>query len=245
MSLASFVRDAAGVSALVLGLSATAQAQDQVEQVEPIGEWSNTELFAPSPENFTLELRAGAYQPNLGSASSVFNGDLGPLVAVELDYHAFRIPYVGPIFIGGRVGWVEWTGDATSTSGATNVGSTGLSVVPFSALVGVRIDTLARNLSIPFVFTPKLGFDFGYHQTGTSGVTSHDGWSVGIGWGAQVALELDFLEPRSARRLDEEWGINHTQLFFELMGSTMGTFSNRQLPVGADLAWSAGLGFVF
>ncbi|GAB4214418.1 MAG: hypothetical protein OHK0013_39070 [Sandaracinaceae bacterium] len=229
----------------VLSSSASAQEGDRRVGTRPIGEWSDEPIFVPSPENFTLELRVGAYRPDLGAAfAESFGGDLGPLLAVELDYHLFRIPYVGPFAVGARIGWVEWNGAASTSSGA-NVGGTGMSLVPVTVLAALRVDGLARHLSLPLVLTPKLGLDLGYFQTGTSGVTQADGWSVGLSWGAQVALELDFLEPRAARRLDEEWGINHSEVFFELFGSTMGSFSDRQLPLGSSLAWAAGLGFTF
>jgi hypothetical protein len=234
--------------AVPLAMASTVSAQEtrRTEGARPIGEWSDEPVFVPSPENFTLELRAGTYRPDLGpSFAASFGGDLGPLLAVELDYHLFRIPYVGPFAVGARIGWVEWNGAASSTGGTANVGGTGMSLVPITVLAALRIDGLARHVSLPLVLTPKLGLDFGYFQTGTSGFTQAEGWTVGLSWGAQVALELDFLEPRAARRLDEEWGINHSVVFFELFGSTMGSFSDRQLPLGSSLAWAAGLGFTF
>ena len=54
-------------------------------------------------------------------------------------------------------------------------------------------------------------------------------------------LELDFLERRAQRKLDEEWGINHTFLYFRIFGSTAAS----KLPVGTKFAWAGGLGFVF
>ena len=57
----------------------------------------------------------------------------------------------------------------------------------------------------------------------------------------QFALELDFIEPRAARRLDVEWGINHSYLFLELYGSLFGT----SIPVRDTFTWSAGLGLTF
>jgi hypothetical protein len=245
------LRAATLAAVATLGLmTSSASAQDasapRRQGARPIGEWSDEPIFVPSPEHFTVELRVGAYRPDLGAAfDATFGGDLGPLIAIELDYHLFRIPYVGPLQIGARVGWVEWNGAATSTSGAANVGGTGMSLIPLTVLASVRIDGLARHLELPLILTPKLGLDFGYYQTGTSGFTQAEGWSVGIDWGAQVALELDFLDRRSARRLDEEWGLNHSEIFFELFGSTMGGFSDRQLPLGTSLAWTAGLGFTF
>ena len=42
--------------------------------------------------------------------------------------------------------------------------------------------------------------------------------------------------------MDEEWGINHSFLFFELFGFEP---SGKSLAVGDDLTWTAGLGFMF
>ncbi|MFN7696526.1 MAG: MXAN_2562 family outer membrane beta-barrel protein [Deltaproteobacteria bacterium] len=245
--LATAVLVAAVSASAALGSTAFAQeASRRREGARPIGEWSDEPVFNPSPEHFTIELRGGAYRPELGpSFAASFGGDLGPLIAIELDYHLVRVPYVGPLQIGARVGWVEWNGAATSSSGTSNVGGTGLSLVPITVLASLRIDALAHYLDFPLVLTPKLGLDFGYFQTGTSGFTQAEGWSVGLDWGAQLALQLDFLDRRSARRLDEEWGLNHAEIFFEIFGSTMGSFSSRQLPLGSPLTWTAGLGFTF
>ncbi|MDQ3034762.1 MAG: MXAN_2562 family outer membrane beta-barrel protein [Myxococcota bacterium] len=203
-------------------------------------------VFVPSSEGFTLELRMGGYQPSLGASfGATFGGDLGPFIGAELDVHLFRIPYIGPVAIGASFGWAEWSGNATAATGETSVGTTGLSLVNMNLLAVLRIDGLARYLDVPMVFSAKIGPDFGYWQTGAGGTTQAEGWSIGLRWAAQAALELDFLEPRAARRLDDEWGINHTEIFFELFGSTMGQWSDSQLPIGADLAWVAGLGFTF
>ena len=57
----------------------------------------------------------------------------------------------------------------------------------------------------------------------------------------RFALELDFIEPRAARRLDEDWGINHSYLFVELYGSLLGS----SIPMRDAFTWSAGLGLTF
>jgi hypothetical protein len=230
---------------------ATAQTEDRDASHEDghvVGSsYAVDPIYTPSPEGFTLELALGTYRPDLGNAfSTTFGGDLGPYLHAELDVHLFRIPYVGPIAIGGSFGWAEWDGAATAaTSTGTNVGSTGLSLVNLSFVAVLRVDVLARELDFPLVLSGKIGPDFGYWQTGAGGVTQADGWSIGLRWAAQIALELDFLEPRAARRLDDEWGINHTLITFELFGSTMGQWAGNQLPMGTGLAWVAGLGFTF
>ncbi len=244
------LRKIIGVLTVVLAFPSISSANDADaahEDGDIVGSsYAVNPLFVPSPESFTVELRAGSYRPDLGPVfQNSFGGDLGPYIGAELDIHLFRIPYIGPLAIGASFGWAEWDGPARAVSGTGNVGSTGLSLVNMNLLAVLRIDALARYLDIPFIFSAKVGPDFGYWQTGAGGRTQAEGWSIGLRWAAQAALELDFLEPRSARRLDDEWGINHTELFFELFGSTMGQWFDNQLPMGTSLAWVAGLGLTF
>jgi hypothetical protein len=205
--------------------------------------------FVPSAESVTLELRAGSYQPNVGNAAAtaLFNNDLGPYIGAEVDVHVFRIPYVGPFALGVGVGWAEWTGKVRSANGSAlqGAGDTGLSMLNANALAVLRADALSRYLDIPLVLSGKIGFDFGYWETGSEGAKDATGVSLGLRWGAQLGFELDVLDRRAARRMDEAWGINHSLLFFEVFGSTMGQWFDSQLPLGTDFAWVAGLQFTF
>jgi hypothetical protein len=58
-----------------------------------------------------------------------------------------------------------------------------------------------------------------------------------VRWAVQGAFELDFFDIQAARRMDDEWGINHTFLLFEYFESkTKGT---------GDRSFSFGLGMQF
>jgi hypothetical protein len=78
-------------------------------------------------------------------------------------------------------------------------------------------------------FTEKIG---GGKQSGRS---------HGFMWAAQLALELNFINPRRANSLDEDWGINSSFFFFELAGSD----ANSRAPVGDKLYFTGGLGLTF
>jgi hypothetical protein len=239
-------------AATIVGLaSSTTHAQQRQTRFDTPAygtEWSVTPQYQPSPETFTLELRVGAYTPaDLGAPYYItFGGNLGPMIGAELDGHIVRVPYLGPIVVGVAFGWANWS-SAAQAPGFTGapVGSTGMSLVMFTGLLGWRIDGLSREFDIPLVFTPKIGIDAGYWQTGLEGVTQGGGWTVGFHWGAQVALELDFLDRRAAHRLDNAWGINHSEIFFEILGAEIGPFSSSMLPLSTSFTWCAGLGFTF
>ena len=217
--------------------ASTVLAQDGYE--------GDTKQDFSSPERFAVELRAGTYQPDVGNDSfdNVFD-DSGPMLALEFDVFAFRIPYVGLIGLGTSIGWADYSDSASTSSGASTGEETSLSLIPLSGMAVLRIDVLARELGVPFLFTGKIGGDFVFWSTGTGDRDDASDVSVGLRWAAQVALELDFLDRRSARSLDEEWGINHTFVFFELYGSTAGEHSDSAMPVG-DVTWAAGLGLIF
>jgi hypothetical protein len=197
-----------------------------------------------STERFVLELRVGPYQPSMGGNDAFnrfFHGDIGPMFAVELDVIGYRVPDVLYLGGAGRIGTASFSGKTLNEQGSSTSEETSLSVLPLDLLAVLRVDVLARRLSVPFILTGKLGYEWAHWSTDSSGADKHKGFSIGIGWGAQVALDLDSLDGAAARNLDEEWGINHSFVFFELFEFIP---SNRSLPIG-DRTWSAGLGFVF
>lgn len=194
-----------------------------------------------SPEIFGLELRAGPYEPK--SAEGILD-DSGPMLAAELAIWAYRIPYVG--LIGGSIygGWGKFSDSANSADGVSGE-ETSLTVMPVATMAVLRIDVLPRELGVPFVFAGKFGAELAFWWASTGSRRDANNVSLGLRWGGQVALELDFLEPRAARSLDEEWGINHTYLFFEVYASSAGDFKDGANPVGDSFTWAAGLGFIF
>ncbi len=210
-----------------------------------VDEWTAVEEFHPSAEHFGLELRVGSYTPlNLGTTwTDAFGGDLGPMLGAELDYYPVRIRYLGMIGGGAGIGWSEWSGTAPAIPPSLQGEPESFMTMPIYIVAVLRFDTLARELGFPLVITPKVGLDIVYWTTGTAAM-SQNGWSVGPRFAGKVSLELDFLEPRAARQLDEEWGVNHSEVFFEPWYSMAGSLIGSQLNV-SGWGWVAGLGFTF
>lgn len=208
-------------------------------------DWSDVESYTSSPEHFGLELRVGAYYPiGLGdtfSSPEYFGNDVGPMMEFEVHYFPVRIPYLGLIGGGGGLGWSQWD---TSSPGGVQGDRNVFEIITMRPFLVWRIDSLARELNIPVVLTPKFGLDIVHWLTSTSGVTEAEGWSLGPRFAAKVSLELDFLEPRAARQLDEEWGINHSEILFELYYSMAGEPAGGMLGLNG-WGWTLGLGFTF
>ena len=238
---------AAAASALAL-FAATGTAHADPE------DWTAPPTYSASPEHFGLELRLGIYTPEgLGpdfASPQYFGGDVGPMLAFELHYFPWRIPYIGLVGAGGGLGWSQWdtpspgstTTPTTDGGETTNSDRNAFEMITMRPFLLLRFDTFARELNFPLVITPKIGLDAVYWNTGTSTRTDATGWSIGPRFAGKLSLELDFLEPRAARQLDEVWGINHSELFFELYYSMAGELIGDQLPV-SGWGWAAGLGF--
>ena len=214
-----------------------------------IDDWTDVPRFTGSPEHFGLELRLGMYQPEgLGDtffSGDYFGGDIGPHLSAQIHYFPGRVPYLGLLGIGLSFGWSQW--DTNRPGGGTaDTQRNVFEILVLQPMLVWRFDTLARELSIPIVLTPKIGFDMTHWLTspGSGANPNPDGWAFGPRFAAKLSLELDFLEPRAARQLDEEWGINHSELFFELYYSMAGELFSDNLPVNG-WGWAAGLGFTF
>jgi hypothetical protein len=198
-----------------------------------------------SPEGFGVEFRIGPYQPDMegnDAADTFFADDSGPLLALELDVIAYRIPDVLYLLGAGGIGWMNFDGKTVDDGGQPTSEETSIEIVPLNLLGVVRVDVLPRKLSVPIILTGKLGYQWASWSTQSGGVDEEDGWSVGLLWAVQLGLDLDTFEKAAARNMDEEWGLNHSFLFFELFGFIP---SEESLEIGDDMAWTAGLGFMF
>lgn len=232
-----------GLASLALGVLA---AFAQPARAQTDDDLVPSQRTFTSPERFTTEFRIGPYTPDLGNNDAFdefFADDSGLLLEIELDVIAYRLPNILYVAGAGGIGWANYEGHTrdqadfdTETSEETT-----FEVIPLNLLAVLRIDALSRQLGIPFNFAGKLGYQWMHWDAESGGSDDADGWSQGVLWAGQVALDLDTFEPRQARMLDEEWGINHSFLFFEIFGFEPGGSS---LEIG-DTTWTAGLGFVF
>jgi hypothetical protein len=191
-----------------------------------------------SPMLAAFEFKLGPYRPGGDVQNDFFGNDRGWLLSLELDVTVYHIPYVGQLNVGAGWGWAKYDAKAYNAEGTGRSGETSeLIMYPLSALGILRVDSLARYTIIPLTFAAKLGYDFVRFTSSTGKANEKGGFNMGLRWAAQAAFELDFFDKQAARRLDEEWGINHTFLLFEYFESmTEGT---------GDRSFSFGLGTQF
>jgi hypothetical protein len=232
------------VSVLCVAEVARARAPDTFE------EDYKPPIVIESPMRVTWEFRTGPYRPAGSPFHETFNNDNGWLFATELDITLFDIPKdIGQLAIGLGAGWSGYSAKALvldnagrletdadgNPTGRRSGETTKLQLYPLNAMGVVRIDALARHTVIPVTFAGKLGADFLRWKSTTGSSTDAKGLNIGLRWAVQAALELDFIDRRSARRLDDEFGINHTLLFVEWMQSRTQSLGDRTLQFGLSI----------
>jgi hypothetical protein len=120
-----------------------------------------------SPQNFAVELRGGAYRPDIDSDPSLkagatpyattFGGRRA-LVAIELDWQIVRIPHLGTLGVGVSAGYTAMSAAAKiRNSTFDSPDKTYLEIFPFYGVGVLRVDVFSRELNIPLVPYGKLG----------------------------------------------------------------------------------------
>jgi hypothetical protein len=201
--------------------------------------------FAESPERAAVELAIGPYEPNGNRTQfdQFFAGDRGPVFSLDTTFYLYQIPYFGPIGIRASAGWARYAGNACFDTGCTEVSTEDVTyhLLPLAVMASLRFDALQHHWRTPLFLEGDIGLEYVRFRSSRGGVRDTYGGELGLRWQAQVGLYLDVFEPRAARALDENQGINHTYLFFQIRGSqAKGVF-----PVADRFTWLGGLGLVF
>ena len=210
-----------------------------------------------SPQRFAFELTFGPYRPDIDSE---FNGARTPykdyfgsgqhlLTRIEFDYQ-FLHRY-GSLAAGLGVGYFSVTGTApvAKMPGTLSGDQSQLKVIPVSLSAVYRFDYFLQERGFPLVPFAKLGLDWAYWQNTDGNGNIADAGSGGRGRGATpgwhvaggIALVLDFLDPDASHDFDQDLGVNHTALTFEVYHSDIsGLAEANRLHVG-DTNWTLGL----
>lgn len=180
-----------------------------------------------------------------------------PMPAVAFEY---QIVYLaGPLGLAFQAGFFRdkapallarpMPGDTSVRSAADDVK---FAMIPLALQAVYRFELPADRWRIPLVPYAKFGpaFSFWWTKNG-AGHISRSGPGKGIGgvWGFQLnaggMLRLDFIEPASAKRLDQITGINHTYLFGELQLTYLDNFGAKNSISLGMATWFAGLALEF
>lgn len=192
--------------------------------------------FGPYSPNIDSEFDGGQtpYEDLFGSGT-------GLMVQGEVDvqvWHGF-----GNVGVGFGVGYLSVSAETCADNGGTAENpvatcgdedrvegdKTSLTMLPLALLAVYRFDVMAKRWGIPVVPYLKTGptYTLWWMRRGdgdVSSVTTSSGEEQsgrGGVWGLQinagVGVQIDRLEPSASRKLDSDYGINHTYLFIELL----------------------------
>ena len=259
-SIASF---ATAAVAVILLVPSNAHAQDSSDELP-----ATRHKDYSSPQNFAVELRGGAYKPNIDSDPSLQGGatpyastfgGVRALFSLELDWQIVRIPHFGTVGVGVSAGYTRMSAGAkVRGTQFESADKTYLEIIPFYGVGVLRADVLMREANIPLVPYGKLGVGYALWNSSTdAGISrapdkANQGYEFaarGSTWGthfaAGLALQLNAFDRQVARNFDSTVGVNNTYLFIEAMWMNLNGLGQKAvLPVGAT-TWVTGLTFEF
>ena len=220
------------------------------------------------PFAWGVELKGGPFAPAIGPSDTdggkiAFNKAFGshatvnPLYSIGVDLSLYR--RFGHLGIGGSFGFMQFVGDTlypTGTDEPEDAGTTTVfNIAPMSLTAFYRFTVLADEFGVPLAPYVRggLAYYLWWVTDATGDVSRYDGADVAkvaddvIGRGgkfgltgtAGVALMLDVIEPRAARRLETTTGIRNTYLFFEYRAAMVDGFGSDGFDLSDD-NWSLG-----
>ena len=126
-------------------------------------------------------------------------------------------------------------------------------MVPIPLLLTYRFELAADFFKVPLVPYAKAGlaYSFWWTKNGAGKIATDSQGHKGRGgvWGWQInagtMIRLDFLEPGTAKKLDQVTGINHTYIFGEYQLTRLANFGiGKSIAIG-DSTFFLGMGIEF
>lgn len=206
--------------------------------------------------------------PGLGPYATVFGVTDSTGAAVDQP-KAFPMPVIafdwqflylaGPLGIGVQAGFFRDKAQALIAEPMegenlrSSADTTTFGMLPLALLLSYRLEILPDRLRVPLVPYAKAGLAYSLYwiKSGSGNIARNSRGEAGRGGvpGFQVnagaMLRLDFLEPSTAKKLDNVTGINHTYLFGEYQLSRVNNFGAGLVPSLGDSTWFAGLAVEF
>jgi hypothetical protein len=208
----------------------------------------------------TFEFGIGQYRPDIDSQFAIKPGPYQTVFG-NGNQLTYRLALAKTILFGGlgtldvglSAGYLSASGKGQLVSAAGQLAGpsgdkTSLNIVPTSAFIAYRFETLANRYGIPLAPYARFALErYNWWVTSGSGGTvkvgATNGWSAAGG----LAFLLDFFDPSAARDLYRSTGIRHTYIFGEVKKidvNNFGSSSSWNLS-NANIAWEGGLMFVF
>jgi hypothetical protein len=216
-----------------------------------------------SPQRFVLEARFGAFWPAVDSDpalngatpfANIFGTAPQLLSGAEFEWEAVRIQHLGTL--GPALGASYMKASALAPFAPPRNGPSGentaLEIIPLYGIAALRVDVLWRDYHIPLVPWVKAGLGCAlWRASNTLGTSSFksvtgEGHSIGTHLALGLGLNLNFLDPDTAREFDNSLGVNGTYLFAEYTREDLTGLGTQSDPmrVGGN-EWTFGMAMEF
>jgi hypothetical protein len=204
-----------------------------------------------SPRQWNVELRFGPYRPDVDSELADRGLDARPfeqlfgksrrlMMQLEIDRHLLHRG--GTWALGLGVGYYNASAATLSADLSGRAGDeTALRLIPLSAALVYRADTLRERFGSPIVPYAKAGLDCTLWRASDTSQPSTSGRTFGWHAAAGLTLDLSPLDPEAAQAMDRESGVNQIAAFFEVVRYDLHGFGARDALRVGDTTWFAGL----
>jgi hypothetical protein len=201
----------------------------------------------------SLEIGAGPYAPSIDSEfqgatpyQDVFGGAPGPMFRLHMGRAVWSRS--GTLEIGVRTGFFAKSGHALDqNTGAPSPDKTSFYIVPTSLTLTYRADQLLERTGVPLVGYARVTLERYNWWSTKNGDWKQSGATNGYSGTLGAAFVLDVFDQDAARALENDVGIRHTNLYFDVTWDKVNDFgSDKSWDLSAKkLFWSAGLMFVY
>lgn len=215
---------------------------------------------AESRRRGSIELRVNRYRPDVDSE---FNGAAKPYEDAfgsgkrgmfRLEVTRSLLKTYGTFDVGVGVGYFEDQGwGRLPADNSVTADRTTFRIIPTSISATYRLDVLPNGFAMPIMPYVRASLErYNWWTSGGAGGTSENGGFKGRGathgysFSAGVALLLDLFDRSLARDMDNNTGINHTYLFFDVTKSRIDDFgSSKSLDLSNTGTFALGGGLMF
>ena len=205
----------------------------------------------------SVEIGGGPYIPNIddefgGTARpyhDIFGGEPAPMFRLHVGKTILQSRMLGALEVGFKTGFWSKSGRAVNPDNGQPTGDRArFTIVPTSLTLTYRADFVYEQLRVPLIPYGRVTAERYNWWTSKEDEWTEKGATNGWSATAGVGLVIDWMDPDAARDLENEVGIAHTILYFDVTKSKVDDFGSDEswdLSEKNKLFWSAGLMVVF
>lgn len=204
----------------------------------------------------SVEVGGGPYTPNVddefGGAATpyrdVFGNKAAPMFRLHVSKTLLQSSALGALDLGFKTGFWSKAGHALDPDGNPTGDRTRFTIVPTSLTLTYRVDSIYERLRVPLVPYGRVALERYNWWTSKEDESAERGATNGWSATAGVGLVLDWMDPGAARDLENEAGVAHTIVYFDVTRSKVDDFGSDEswdLSEKQKLFWSVGLMVVF